>query len=212
MRLEVFKTLVLFLLAACFAGTLLIVFIYKLCVEKIFAVLAGGLGFLYLITITPLSVPDEPYHYQSAYWCSNMLLFQWDRAEYGNSADFDYYGFVGHHNASSGYARILEDIRGPFEEGEEILIPAPRGLGYFVEYLPQAFGIALARITNQNFVRTFLLGRLFNLLFYTGCLYFAVKRIPKFKVTLGLIGIMPMSLHQAASFSCDSFINGTSFF
>lgn len=205
-RLELFMVVVLFFLAVCFVVTALVLFVYRLGTEKVFTMLALSLGFVYLITITPLSVPDEPHHYQSAYWLSNVLLFHWD--EYGDSTDFDYSAFVGHHNVSSGYLYVMENVGGSPAKGEVVQIPEPRAMSYFVEYLPQALGIALSRITNQNFIRTFLIGRLFNLIFYSGCLYFAIKRAPIFKIMFGLIGIMPMALHQAASYSYDGFING----
>lgn len=186
-------------------------YVRKWSLQRIFAGLAFGIGLFYLVTITPLSVPDEPHHYQSSYQLSNYLLFQWDVSEYGDAHDFDYTNFVGHQNVSSGYLRIMKELGGKAFEGESIPIPHPRALSYFVEYLPQALGISLARILNFNFTTTFLIGRLFNLLFYAACLYFAVKRTPKFKLVIGLIGIMPMSLHQAASYSYDVFINGMAF-
>lgn len=210
--LEFFDVFILLSLITCIVVTFLIVVVYKVSIEKVFAILALLIGCLYCILITPLSVPDELHHYHSSYWLSNMLLFQWDNSEYGNSADFDYSEYVDHHNVSSGYLRSLEEIGDAPKEGEDILIPQPRGLSYFVEYLPQALGISLSRITNQNFVRTFYIGRVFNLLFYSMCLYFAVKRAPKFKIMFGLIGLMPMALHQAASYSYDGFVNGISLF
>lgn len=180
--------------------------------EKIWLGICLGVGLLYLISITPFSVPDELHHYHSAYQLSNGILMDFSGMEYGDSAYFDYSDFAGHRNVSSGYIRILRDFNKPFRPGEAIPIPTPRGLSYFVEYLPQAIGIAIARITNQNFIRLFLLGRLCNLLFYSGCLYFAVRRTPKFKTMFGVIGVMPMALHQAASYSYDGFINGVSLF
>jgi len=209
-----FRVLLLYLLAVCVTVMLLILFVYKLNTAKTFAILALLLGCLYCVTITPLSVPDEPHHYQSAYWLSNILLFK-DDSEYGDPSDFNYTDFVGHQNVSSGYIRILKElgrntIDSDTTENDVIPIPMPRDLAYFIEYLPQAAGITLARIMNLNFVQMFLLGRLFNLLFYTALLYYAIKRTPIFKTMFGLIGIMPMSLHQAASFSYDAFVNGMS--
>jgi uncharacterized membrane protein len=37
---------------------------------------------------------------------------------------------------------------------------------------------------------------------------FSIKRLKEFKLPVFMIGLMPMSLHQAASFSYDSFIHG----
>lgn len=209
-NLKIFQNFILFL--SVFICLLILysmlIFKDKMNKEHLFAALACGIGVLYLFSITPLSIPDEPHHYHSSYQLSNYLLLQ--ESEYGDSADFDYSQYVGHHNVSSGYNRIISDFGKPATVGEKIPIPEPRALSYFIEYLPQAFGIALCRITNQNLTTTFLTGRLFNLLFYCCCVYFAVKRTPKFKMMFGVVGIMPMALHQAASFSYDGFINGMS--
>ena len=207
-NLKIFQNFITYLLVLVCGTVLFFRVVYKLNSEKTYAFLACGIGLLYLFVIAPLSVPDEPHHYQSSYQLSNYLLFQ--ESEYGDSSDFNYSQYVGHNNVSSGYNRIVADFGKPSEAGNRILIPQPRDLSYFIEYLPQALGIVLCRTTNQNFTTTFLIGRFFNLLFYSSCVYCAVKRTPKFKTMFGLVGIMPMALHQAASFSYDGFVNGMS--
>ncbi len=79
-------------------------------------------------------------------------------------------------------------------------------LTYSLEYLPQVLGFSLARLCAFNGVTTFMLGRLFNLLFYVACLHLAIRLAPRFKVTFGLAGLVPMALQQAASLSYDNFI------
>lgn len=179
--------------------------------ETLFAALVFFFGLLYIFTITIISAPDEQHHYHSAYQLSNYILLQGDTAEQWNSAAAvaDYY--TGHKNTSAGYLHLLNDIFAIAESGELMTIPFPRKLSYFVEYLAPAIGIALARILNLNFVCTFLLGRLMNLSFFTACVYLAVKRIPRFKLVLGLIAMFPITLQQAASYSYDAFINGIAF-
>ena len=161
-----------------------------------------------MVSITPFSPPDEPHHYHSAYEVANYLSLR-GNPEVGDSADFDYAGFAGHHNTSGGYLRAMEDIDAQPVNGHPISIPMPRNASYFIQYLPSALGLTLARIMNLNFVGSFYLGRLFNLMFYAVCVFFAIKQTPIFKLLFCLIALMPMALHQAASFSYDSFINGT---
>lgn len=209
-NLEIFTTVLWFISIYIAAVLLFVIILFSISVERRFAIAALAIGFMYLLVITPLSPPDEPHHYQSSYQLSNYLLLQWKNAEQGNSAHFDYSNLVGHQNVESGYRRIMEDIGLKDRDGEQIEIPSPRDLSYFVEYLPQAVGISAARLLKLNFIWIFILGRVFNLLFYSLCLYVAVKRAPRFKVLLGLTGIFPMALHQAASFSYDGFINGMS--
>ena len=207
---DVFTTALWF--AALYIATVLL-FTFLLCsirIEQKFAIAALVIGFIYLLIITPLSPPDEAHHYHSSYQLSNYFLLHWKDAEQGNSAHFNYTNLRIHDNVKSGYQRIIEEIGLKAAEGTQIEIPIPRSLSYFVQYIPQGIGISLARLFNLNFIWLFIIGRVFNLLFFSLCLYFAVKRTPRYKLLLGLIGIMPMALHQAASYSYDGFINGMS--
>lgn len=177
--------------------------------EGLFAAVAFSVGLLYLVTITPLAVPDEAAHCRNAYWVSDRILLQSEAGDRVDVRALDQMGFKLHYNTAAGYQRVLWEIGGREQDGAPV--PMAEKPGYFVQYLPQGLGIAGARAAGRNFVTAFFLGRLFNLIFFTGCLYFAVKRTPRFKVSLGLVGIMPMTLHQAASLSYDAFVNGMAF-
>jgi len=177
-------------------------------IERVAAVSVLTLGIFYMVAITPLSPPDEVYHYNSAYNLSNYLLFHWKNPEVGNSAHFDYRELSSHVNVPSAYLRVMTEWLLPGARGEEISVPYPRGLSYPIEYIPQGVGLAVGRMLNLNFLGIFYLGRLTNLFFFAVCVYFAVKRIPRFKGLMALTALMPMTLHQAASYSYDTFING----
>ncbi|MBR5111576.1 MAG: DUF2142 domain-containing protein [Clostridia bacterium] len=178
--------------------------------EQIFPLFALGLGLLYLFVITPLSVPDETTHYPAAYELTNNLLAQ-DEPHAGYAGDFDFSGFTIHNNTADGYRRLIDDFFAAPDHGETIYVDTLStiwSLHYSVEYFPQMIGLAAARLLRLNFLQSFYLGRFVNLLFYVLCLAIALRRTPRFKLMFGLIGILPMALHQAASFSYDSFING----
>jgi len=180
--------------------------------ERLFAALVFGFGLLFLVVMTPFSQPDEAYHYNSAYRLSNYMLFQWgEEGELGDSADFPYDQYDVHSNTARGYLNGICHFFSKPQESETGYIPQPRGLTYFVDFIIPALGIALARLLSLNFIQLFLLGRLMNLLFYTVCVYYAVRRLPRFQLLLGLIALFPMALHQAASYSYDAFINGLAF-
>lgn len=211
-RISAFSYGVMALMNLAVTGLVSYIVLKSPSVERIAAVSVLVLGLFYMVAITPLSPPDEGYHYQSSYKLSNYLIFRWDRPEMGNSAHFDYSELAPHENASSAYLRIMTEGLSSGDQGEETLIPKPRsGLSYSIEYLPQAIGLALGRILNLNFLGIFYLGRLTNLAFFAVCAYFAVKRIPRFKVLMALAALLPMTLQQAASYSYDAFINGMAF-
>ena len=177
--------------------------------ERRYPVCALLLGLLYLTALTPLSVPDEGHHYQTAYELSNVLLLRADK-DRGESADFDYSDFPLHHNTAWGYSRIARDLTAPAGESESVPIPQPRDCSYFLMYLPQALGLALGRLLGLNFIWKFWLGRLCNLLFYVLCTAWAIRLVPRFKALFFLVALAPMSMQQAASFSYDAFINALS--
>lgn len=183
----------------------------KATIERAAPVLILVIGFFYMAVITPMSPPDEGYHYHSAYRLSNYLCFQWDEPEMGNSADFDYSGIEAHKNAPGAYLRFLEHWSDPAVDGEQIPIPDPRGFDYPIEHLPQAVGVTLGRVLHLNFFGVFYLGRLTNLAFFALCVYFSLKRIPRFKMLMALTALLPMTVQQAASYSYDTFINALSF-
>lgn len=208
--LFVFSVIVFVLIVVSGAVILFVWLFTDTQIHKVAALAALLYGLLYMVVITPHSPPDEYYHYRMSYKLSNYLMLRWDKAEYAESDDFDFLGLPAHVNSTSAYLWVINDFNLPDTDKSEDQFLKGVSLDYFPEYLAQAAGVALARLANQNVIRTFLAGRLFNLLLYTACVYFAVKRAPRFKLLLGLISIMPMSLHQAASYSYDCFVNGMS--
>lgn len=187
------------------------IFLLRLSNEKIVAGMVVVFGLLYCVTMTPLSPPDEPHHYHSAYQLSNYLMLRLNSLDQGDARHFDYTGLTSHANTEEGYLRILEDFTTGDELEGEVTIPTPRNLRYFVEYLPQAIGISAGRILGLGFVGVFYLGRLCNLLFYSACVYWAIRMAKRFRPVLAMVTLLPMSLHQAASYSYDGFINGIAF-
>lgn len=211
-RISTFSYTVMALMNLAVTGLISWIVLRRPPIEKVAAVSVLVISIFYMVAITPLSPPDESYHYHSAYKLSNYLIFQWDHPEMGYSAHFDYSEIAAHRNVSSAYLRAMTQWLSPGVRGEEILVPKPSsGLSYAIEYLPPALGLAIGRILNLNFFGIFYLGRLTNMIFFALCIYFAVKRIPRFKVLMALTALLPMTLHQAASYSYDTFINGMAF-
>ena len=165
-----------------------------------------GVGFLFLIT--PLSPPDEEYHYRACLVLSNFLLGRGREPLLVPAGYLDFTGFTGHWNTLSGWERVLADFAAPLApEGDALAWGEVPG-GYLLTYLPQTLFLTLARGLRLGFVPAFLLGRLGNLLFFTGCTYHAVRLSPRYKTALGVTALLPMTLQQAASWSYDAAING----
>ena len=73
-------------------------------------------------------------------------------------------------------------------------------------YIPQALGICLGRILGLGTLGLMVLGRLFNLAFYCAAGFFAIRRLPFGKEVYCGVGLLPMTLHLAASMSYDVMI------
>ncbi len=70
-------------------------------------------------------------------------------------------------------------------------------------YVVPALGITAARLLGLNNLWVLYLGRLFNLLFYTAVVTWAMHRLPFGKEVLFGVGLLPMTIHLTASFSYD---------
>lgn len=73
-------------------------------------------------------------------------------------------------------------------------------------YAPQAVGITLARLLGLGSIGLLFLGRLANLLFYTGMGYLTMKRMPFGREVVFGVGLLPMTLNLTASMSYDVMI------
>ena len=82
-----------------------------------------------------------------------------------------------------------------------------------IGYIPQAVGIRFGRILDLSPLHIFYLGRLFNLLAAVFLIFNAIKFAPFGKEIFLFTGLLPMTIHQLASLSCDALtISGLMFF
>ncbi len=201
---------ILALCVFCIVLAMIVVPNHKIRLENKYLIIALSLGLIYTIVMTPLSIADEQTHYQSAFKLSNIICRKPGDSSWGKSFYFDYHELGGHYNMGSGYDRIMRELFEAPSEDQMEMVPFTSGISYLPMLLPQAIGLSIGQLLGTNFLITFYLGRLTNLLFYVGCAYIAIKIAPRFKLLFFMTGIMPMALHQAASYSYDTFINGMS--
>lgn len=77
-----------------------------------------------------------------------------------------------------------------------------------ITYFPQAIGFIIGKIFNFNPFFIGMLGRVFNLLFYTLLGYLSLRIIPKGKMYYLLILLSPNMIQCASTLSADAFTNG----
>jgi uncharacterized membrane protein len=73
-----------------------------------------------------------------------------------------------------------------------------------VSYLPQALGVAVARLVHAPFPLLFYLGRLFGALAYIGLVFLALRVATGGRSVLLVVALMPMALTAASEYSADS--------
>lgn len=78
----------------------------------------------------------------------------------------------------------------------------------FYGYIPQAMGIALAKLLDLNVIWMLWLGRIFNLITYALLISYSVKKSPIFKIPIIAMACVPLAIFQASSISIDSMIGG----
>lgn len=181
--------------------------------EIMIPIIVFSVGLIFMIVMTPLSIPDEQAHYEFAFQKSNYMMGASKQDHLYFDSEYQKYGsLVGHANTSQAYKAIVKKWNSDLTLNNQLVkIENDVDDIYNLDFIVPGLGITLGRLLKLNFYKTFYLGRLFNLMFYTLCTYIALRKTPIHKTLYGLLMIMPMFLQQAASYSYDCFVNGLSF-
>ena len=187
---------------------------------KIYPVLCLVFGISTGIVFPPNTIADEPKHLRTAYYVSNMMMGVEKPAEgIYMRADDAHYEMKYYSYDLNDMETFYEDLSKPLEDGKLILVAdtgeKERTLEYtqrpavfdteLYQYIIPAAGISLGRLLGLNTPCTYLLSRLFNLLFFTALITLAVKLIPIGKSIVFTAGLLPMTLQLAASPSREVF-------
>ena len=177
-------------------------------IEKMTLLAIIVIGAFYLFVFPPNSAPDEPSHFQSAYYNVSAVFGQTaddPKMVSMRVADAEmeqkYDGFA---NALT-YEEFKKNLFLPFDSGKSGIVAVERsqGVPHPYIYFPQTLGILLGRAIQANPEWLFLLGRIFNLIFYAICIWLAVKLTPVGKGVFALIALYPMAMELAASMNSD---------
>ena len=183
-------------------------FLNSLPLEKLtlFAVLI--IGAFYLFILPPNSAPDESVHFRAAYQNVSAVLGETSADVHSvamRAADEkmvnDYSRFPDAHTIQ--YFR--EELFKPLPEGGAEIVDVWRdsGVPHPYIYFPQTLGMLLGRALHANPEWLYLLGRIFNLIFYAVCVWLAVKIAPIGRGVIALVALYPMAIELAASLNSD---------
>lgn len=188
----------------------------KLKIETVALIFIICEGLFFCLIFTPFSVPDEQYHYANAYTYSNLLLFIYDPDfVFIRPTDLELYNLHKTlQNMNSDSLRLTIEKFGFFANADAssaVYSNIKAGFDPVQMRLPSALGLLLARVLNFGAVPTFYFGRMFNLLCFALCSFWAIKVSPLGKTIIASVCLLPMTLHVAASYSYDAVIISIAF-
>lgn len=195
-------------------------------VEKWFIVIALFVGGILLFITPPMASPDENDHLCNAYAFSDAAFFPeikgYSTGRMLPSCIVDFIKsynnrFVSNLNQKYNYseAYLSWAVASDFEQYE--FKEYWNSQVNLIAYMPSGIGISLYRILATYFpficlspYNILMIGRIFNLCFYTLVIYYAIKWTPLMKYTMFLISLFPMSMFLASTLSYDTMIIGFS--
>lgn len=175
------------------------------------------LSCFFAVAVPPLYAPDEGSHFITAYtqgsqWLGEDILDEDGRISGEREAEI----FL-KTREPIGVNHYVEYIRGignrynGLRDEKVTVLRSPLSMQH-LGYFPQAFGVFLVRLFHGNGYQMFLLSRIFAGLVFSFLMYWAIRLTPVGKEIFAILGILPMTLQEVASFSYDSLLNGILFF
>lgn len=214
---DAFYLLTFFGIFVAVAVIIYVLFALKVKLEMVFLSLCIGLGIIYMFVFPPFSAPDESAHFVASFHLAEEMMGvdevpkeqQLEQDVYDNDGIFNrtvnlktyrklYNGLQSSSMEYVDYYRSQYDYVG---DGKILK------LGHYT----QAVGIILARKMSLGYIQTVYLARLINLLVYATLVFFAIRIMPKFRVFMMLVALLPISIELAASISYDGWINSFAF-
>lgn len=221
--------LILFVIAVAAVLSWFLVVRKQMPMERVVLAAVFIFGLLTNIITLPGLVPDEPSHIETAYRYANVWLgkpymveveegvelFADNKGIAVRRDDLEIVNLSPFHEPSLSAYQTVRDRFDWFSsaEGCEMVVSydARAVECGFMGYLPSSIGMALARILCLGMYPMLYLGRIMNLVFYSVCIYWAVRLTPVKKWLFGLLALTPMAMQLACSYSYDSPLIGMSF-
>ena len=169
--------------------------------SSFFLVFGLAIGMLFVVIIPPFQVPDEQVHFYKAYSISELNFIQDNMGATASGASIptalsEYAGVTMRNdltnNTSTRYTRdtITQSLKIKVNRSERIDGSFVNLATYSpVAYFPQVVGIWVASIFSDRVAVMFYAARLFNLLFYIGVVYCALRLAKRSTWALVLVAL-----------------------
>ena len=177
--------------------------------RRFFMVSIIPLSVMYLVLILPWSAPDTNAHYLAAYRLSNLILGK--KAWSGRACDVEFYRNIWNleNPRMRDYALVFKNFSWKASNTNLVNWPSPEHkMEYYsiLSYLPQALGLAFARILGLGTVPSLYMARIFMLIVYIISAYNAVRKTPIGRFVFAAVALFPMSLMMSGSISYDPLV------
>lgn len=199
--------------AVLLAGGYLLIFVKKVKLHQLFLFLCLASGVLMMLVLPPMLSNDEAHHIQMVYGHSSKLLGQPVREEETGRLMVRACDTLVPDNSSTVSAFTYQwwGENWHWKAGDTTPVPLTEGRVYSSSevqylYLPTVLGVTLARLLGLGYLPLLMLGRLFNLVLYAFALSLAIRVTPTGKKIFFTVGLLPMALQLAASFSYDAMV------
>ena len=185
--------------------------------RKWFPIVAFVMGMTVQLVVPVYGVPDEPWHMDTAYQLSNVIMNADKSREEGTvlkrECDIITADLLANDVESNSYYQLYYHT---FEKPENTALKRVTYVDAGLQvpdllYLPAALGIITGRLFNLSGMMVYQLARIFSLIVYVMLAWTAIKIIPFCNSMLAMISVSLIVLQQAASASYDAMINGIIF-
>lgn len=182
-------------------------------IEYAFAYIALAVGLVMALGFPVQKVSwDEEYHFTSAYNLSfSEVVMTPEIIYYGDAYET---GSLMYPKSEKEFARFKEFLDGSDIYNYDNAMQVQKG-GFMglpsIGHIPSAVGMNIARLFKLPLSYLYIFGRVFNLLFYVACCFFAIKYMKLGKRLLAVAALMPTNLFLASVYSYDAMVNGLLF-
>ncbi len=182
---------------------------HKLCLKAALCVFL--LGLLFCFANAPLQAPDETGYFLRSYSISTGKFdFDYNRG-YPRDVNLLLQNFPGMLNHSVKYegaplpVSALAEYKAALQSGQQAESPQREPVAFMVlQFLPQALGMATARLLGFSALGQMYAARLANLILYSVLCYFTFRNCDKYRGVFFAFALLPLSLFMGASLSYDS--------
>lgn len=192
--------------------TFLVIFLWEEKIEKNTLMISLIFGITFSFVSPVFDVWDEPAHFARVQYISegNLKLTN-DKEDHVISKDQKIleektkYLSKKRDALPNLFKLKLWDYKHERETEYNYQVPVTNAYGT-IGYLPGVLGYNVGKvISNGNLGVMFYLGRIFNAVFYSLCVFFAVRMAGKWKYILAFFAVQPVVIYAAGSFNQDAF-------